>query len=461
MKKFISILTVLIIVFNFAYLPDMQRVSAISFQPAENVYSDSIILYNTDTKTVVYEKKADEKCAPAQLVQIMTAIVAMEKADSLQTVIEVPSNIFDEFYAYEEKYPEDQFPYNEVTTCYLEAGEQLKIEHFIYAMLLESSCEAASTLAYRLGEGSIQNFVNMMNEKAKEIGAVNTHFTNPHGLYDEEQYSTARDILLITEYALTVPGFAEIAQQARISTGGTNIHPDGIIMENVNPMLHENSSYYYPGAKGIKTGNSNQSGRCLVARASNNGSNYIAVLLNAPLEINGESEFTHLEDAEKLFDWAFEFISHQVVLQSTEEIVTVKVNYAKGKDTINLKPANDVKCMWLTTLDTSSINRTDIEYVYEELNAPVKAGEKLGTLTLRYLNNEIAQVDLVAYSDAELSYIKYSMAVLESYLSSGALKKALKTATLISLLYMIFVIYLINRRAKKRRESRMSNTQHK
>lgn len=455
MKRIISILTVVVVMLNFVTLTKSQTVKAVSFLPPEQLYSDSAILYNLDTQTIVYERKPDTKCFPAQLTQIMTAIVAIEKAPSLDSVIECPPTIFEEFEEYRAKYS-DEDSYNEVTTCGIESGEQLKIEHLIYAMLLKSSCEAASTIAYNIGQGSIQNFVNMMNEKAKAIGAENTHFTNPHGLYDEGQYSTASDLLKITEYALSLPGFSEIAGTYSYSTGPTNIHSEGIEMNNVNLMMNPESMYYYEHCKGIKTGNSDQSGRCLISKASHDGQNYIAVLLGSPfmLDDDGDYKFTHLIDAKKIFEWAFKYIEHKVVLDAAKEVSTLKINYAKGKEYINLKPVSNVKCMWDKTKDISLIDTTDIEYVYEELNAPVKAGEKLGTLKLTYLKEEIGRVDLVAYSDAELSYVKCSMAILDSYFTSSAFKTAIRVATGLSIIYLVIAVYTINLRAKRRREKR-------
>ena len=457
MKKIVSIITMLMVLINFSVIADIPAAQALSFRPSFKVQSDAAILYNVDTHTIVYEKNADKQCSPAQTVQIMTAIIAMEKAPSLDAIVEVPPNIQNEFEKYRQTYPSDEYPYNEITLAYIEEGEQLKVEHLISAMLLQSSCEAALALAYNVGEGSVQNFVNMMNEKAQAIGAVNTHFANPHGLYDESQHTTARDMLLITEYALNLPGFAELSSNLTYSTGGTNFHSEGLSFKNVNLMMDPNSEYYFKGTKGIKTGNSNQSGRCLVTRASRDGQNYVAVLFNAPFETDEYDNdiFTHLNDASRLFDWAFRELEHKVVLEETQEIRSPKINYAKGKDYINLKPANDVKCMWLSTLDTSAII-TEIDYMYEELNAPIKAGEKLGTLKLRYLENEIGTVDLVAYSDAEFSYFKYAAEVLRTYFKSSALKNALRIATGLTLVYFAFVIYLLNLHAKKRRESRIA-----
>ncbi|MBP1565830.1 MAG: D-alanyl-D-alanine carboxypeptidase [Oscillospiraceae bacterium] len=450
MKKILSVLTVFII---FLSMVPADTAEAISFNPSETIYSDSAILYNLDTETIVYEKKADDIKAPAQLVQVMTAVVVLEKEKDLSKVVEVPSEIFEEFDIYREKYPEEEFPYSEVTTCYIDDGEQLTIESLLYAMLLRSSCEAASTLAYVAGDGSIQNFVSMMNKKAEEIGAVNTHFTNPHGLYDEKQTSTARDLMLITRYALDQPGFSEISSTYSFNTGATNVHESGIDLENVNLMMDPDSEHYYQGTKGIKTGNSNQSGRCLITRASRDGQNYLLVLMNSPLEMSGETKFTHLIDARKIFNWAFETITYRVVVEENNEIDTVKINYAKDRDFINLKPAEEVWSIWPNNVDTSTID-WDVKLYYEELNAPVKAGDVIGSATFKYQGNEIQTVDLVTYSDVEVSKIKYATAVIETYFKSSAFKQALKIAFGLSVIYIVVVIYVINLRAKKRREMR-------
>lgn len=452
MKKFLSVLTVIII---FLSMIPAESAEAISFNPSKTIYSDSAILYNLDTETIVYEKKADDIKPPAQLIQIMTAIIVLERQEDLSEVVEVPSSIFEEFTAYREKYTEEEYPYSEVTTCYIDEGEQMTIESLLYAMMLRSSCEAASTLAYIVGEGSIQNFVSMMNEKAKEIGAVNTKFTNPHGLYDENQVSTARDLMLITRYALNVPGFSEISSTYFYNTGATNIHESGIDLENVNIMMDAESSYYYPGTKGIKTGNSNQSGRCLITKASKDGQNYLLILMNSPLEMSGETKFTHLMDAASIFDWAFDTISYRVVVEENNEIATVEINYAKDRDFINLKPAKEVWSIWPKNVDTKNID-SEVQLYYEELNAPLKAGEVIGSVKFTYQGNEIDTVDLVAYNDVEVSEIKYATAVLETYFKSSAFTQAIKIAIGLSVIYIVVVIYVINLRAKKRREMRAS-----
>ncbi|MDO5559344.1 MAG: D-alanyl-D-alanine carboxypeptidase family protein [Oscillospiraceae bacterium] len=457
MKKFLCILASVVLLLGTI---KTDIADALSFTPTlkDKISSEAVVLYNIDTTSVVYEKNPDKQMNPVQLVQIMTAVIVLENVTDLNQKYECPVEIYDEFTRYSDTYPAEQFPYNEVTLCDLDAGDAVTVKELLYAMMLSSSCEAAGTLAYHVGDGSVEKFVEMMNQKAKEIGAVNTKFTNPHGLYDENQYTTASDMMTITEYAMTVPGFIEIASANTYKIPSSDTLSVEINLSNRNLMMNADSEYYYPNAKGIKTGSSGQSGRCLVTKASKDGQSYIIVLMSSPLGLDNDESYTNLKDATALFDWAFDKIKHTTILQSTEEIQTVKVNYAVGRKSINLRPAEDVQCMWESTLNTASIDTSDITYLYKELNAPIKAGDKIATLTLRYSGDVIDTVDLVAYSDVERSIFKYSSEIINSYFKSASFKNALRIACALSVLYIILVLYVANKRMKKRREKRLAQS---
>jgi len=455
LKKAVSILLSAVLIFG---LSSEFRPKAISFSPNDTINSDSAVLYNTDTGTIVYEKKSDAQKNPAHLVQIMTAIVTLEKKSNLTEKIAVPAMALD-FTAYKEKYPEDE---DSVITSEISEGEELSYEALLHIMLLGSSCESARTLAYYVGEGSVDNFVSIMNDTAKKIGCTNTNFTNPDGLYNENQYTTARDMTLITNYALKLPLFSEIVSKTEYNTGATNLDKDGIPVKNANVMMFPNSQYYYEGTNGIKTGRCERTGRCLISRATKDGSTYIVVLLCSPIRVGDTEEFTHIDDARMLFNWAFSKLKYQIVVPSTEEITTVTINYSKGDDRLNLRPAEDVSCIWPITSSVSQIDKNDIRYVYSELNAPVKAGTKIAEITLKYGGSELGTVDLVAYNDCEMSQLKYATAVVETYFKSTALKKAIKVWIILSVIYIMICLYALNKRAKRRREMRYAqNRQEK
>ncbi len=451
MKKTISIITVFLILFS---LIPAEYVEALSFELPQSLKCNSAILYNQDTDTVVYEKNADEQKNPVQLVQIMTAIVALKKL-KMEEELTVDENLFSELYNYQSQYPESDYPYNEVIFSDIESGEIMKVESLLSAMMLESSSIAAQVLAYWAGQGSVDNFVSKMNETAQEIGCKNTHFVNPHGLYDEDQYTTANDMLMITKYAMNLPGFQKIINEREYQVI-TNIHQEGIKFSNSNPMMFESEDLYFKGTKGIKTGKSGQSGRCLAAKASQNGSNYLVIIMDAPLEINGEESFTHIEDARVLFSWAFDNIEDKEIVAATQDITSLKVNFGKGKTTVNLVPKQALSCMWLKTESTANIDMEEIVPVYDTLNAPVKKDDVLAVLNVKYRGEVIGTVDLMAISDVEFSSVKYLSQVFKDYWKSKQLKNAVKAWILLSVLYLIFTIYVINKRAKKRREHRMA-----
>jgi D-alanyl-D-alanine carboxypeptidase (penicillin-binding protein 5/6) len=159
----------------------------------------------------------------------------------------------------------------EGSSLYLKAGEVLTVEDLLYGMMLRSGNDAATALALAVS-GNVADFAKRMNERAKECGAYNSNFVNPHGLHHKEHYTTAYDLALITAEAMKYPYFRTIimSQKARIGDGESRR-----IIANKNKLLH-----MYDGANGVKTGFTKNSGRCLVSSAKRNGMQLIAVVLN-------------------------------------------------------------------------------------------------------------------------------------------------------------------------------------
>ena len=440
---FLTLLTVLVM------LPCM-TVDAIQFTPPFELNSQAGILVNLDTNTVIFQKNADTPMSPAQTVNIMTAILCLENCSDLEnTMVTMPAEIYNDFDTYRQNDPNIY-----VTTADFYMGEELSMLTLMYGMMLQSGCEAASAIAYTIGNGSVSTFVNMMNEKAKQIGATNTNFTNPHGLYAETQYTTAEDLAKITEYALSLPRFEEIATAMTYEVQPTNVHTQAYELTHSNIMMDSDSEYYYDGVKGIKTGNSTQSGRCLVTEYKKNGSNYLLVLLNAPMkDPDGRNRFYHLEDAKQLIAWAAEHIKYTTLLEGDKEIDEVEVDYASGNGYVLVKPETSYSTLWLDTMDTTTIQR--VPKYNEHIYAPVKKGDILGTMTLSVGGEELTTVNLVATSDVERSFVNYNMAVLQDFPKSKWFKIAVLVGTVGAVLYVVFYVvrvreYNLNRRRSKK-----------
>ena len=218
----------------------------------------SAILINGESGAVYYGKNEDQRLGMASTTKLMTAIVALELADA-DSVVRIPRAAVG----------------IEGSSVYLIEGERLTLSELIYALLLSSANDAAVAIAIHTA-GSVDAFVEKMNEKAADMGLDDTHFTNPHGLYDEAHYTTARELAIIAAEALKFPFIAAAvgAKKASISHDGK---AGARLLVNHNKLLR-----CYEGAIGMKTGFTKKTGRCLVSAAERDGLTLIAVTLDAP-----------------------------------------------------------------------------------------------------------------------------------------------------------------------------------
>jgi len=356
MKRILSALAAIVTILPFVCV---QNAKAVSFPLKTTLNSESAIMINLDADTIIHEKNADTKQLPGPLVNIMTAVVCLENCKNLSEEVTIDESVYD--YLYNIEYPDD------LRFADILDGDVLTVTDLLYAMMLTSSVEASETLAYYISGGNTSEFVKMMNDKATEIGLQSTNFTNPTGMYDVNQYTTARDMATLTKYALSVPMFEKIATTYEYNPTVPNIdrHPnhDTWIWNHSNSMMDPEGNDYYAGAKGIKTGNLELGGRNIVALASRDGNNYLAVLLKSPLnDEDGNNAFYHLVDAKTLFNWAFSHFSYQVILADTAEVGELQVKLAEGNDYVLARPKEDFTILWYDEVDTSVIDKSRITW---------------------------------------------------------------------------------------------------
>jgi D-alanyl-D-alanine carboxypeptidase (penicillin-binding protein 5/6) len=450
-KKLLSLLLTFAIVGIF--IPSFKGIStyALSFTPNFEVNSDYAVLYNADIDSVVYQKNADVQTEPAQLAQIMTAILCIENNSDFETTpVTIPQSVFD----YLEPFEDDDY----YTSSNLEVDEELTMKDLLYSMMLTSSCEAATTIAYYIGEGDINAFVDMMNDKARSIGCVNTNFTNPTGMHENGQYTTAYDMFLITKYACSLSKFNDIVSVYEYTIPETNVHDEQTINHS-NIMMDTSNNYYYEYAKGIKTGNSEQAGSCIITKATKNGNNYILVLLHAPLSDSdsyGNKVYYHLKDAIALFDWCLDNFEYKALLDSSEEIKEVKVSYSSSTDYVLLRPSEGYSTLWPNTMDTSSIER--VFDVKENISAPITAGDVLGSVTLILNGEEIYTTDLVATKDLERSFVKFNMVAAQGFIYSSWFNRALLASIILTFVYIGVYVYRVQSMPKKKKHKGAINS---
>ena len=401
--------------------------------PEHPVAAKGAILYELNTDTVLLEQDADARLYPASTTKLMTALVAMEYGNP-EDIITVPAEAVDGLFELG-------------SASYLLAGEEISFMDLMEYMLIASGNDAANAMAIHIS-GSISAFADLMNNRAQELGCTNTHFVNPHGLHDEEHYTSARDLLRIAKAAMENPTIAEIVAKDEVVLPITNKHPQTTTKYTTNYLISRKSTreYYYEGAIGIKTGTTTPAGLCLVAACVKGDYTYYTVVLGAEKGENGERN-QFIETA-KLFDYGAENFSQQVMLSSSEPIAEVPVRLSNEKDSVVVTPSENITAMLPNAFETSDLT---MKYTVEEsVAAPVQAGDVLGKLTVSY-EGKTWQLDLVASSDAARSTVLYILDRITGFFASTAFKIIVASIVALIVILVVYVILVNRRRAKRRR----------
>lgn len=329
--------------------------------------ASSAIVMDAVTGRVLYEKNAHVRRPMASTTKIMTAILALEKGN-LNDIVTVGENAVKIW----------------GSRIRLRKGEKIRLEDLLYGLMLSSGNDAAIAIAEHIG-GSLENFVGMMNTKAREIGAFNTSFVNPHGLDKNGHYSTAYDLALISRYALKNKKFCELVSTYKKTISGQGKHSFRSL-HNTNEVLLK-----YPGADGIKTGFTAKAGRCLVGSATRNNWRVITVVLNS------SSRYWRATDTINLLNYAFD----NYELMDLNKIINLNscIYVKKGKEkTLNIFSEDKIPF----PLRKDEIEQLNLKYELPNyLSAPVKKGTRIGTAVYCIGEEKIKTIDLLASKDIE------------------------------------------------------------
>jgi len=354
--------------------------------------AQAALLMDSDTGQILYEKNIDRKMYPASTTKILTALLAIEKSspDDLVTVSRRAVEIGG-------------------SRVGLQSGEQVPMKNLLYILMLSSANDAAVAIAEHVGN-SVENFAEMMNNRAKELGARNTHFVNPHGMPDKNHYTTARDLALISQQAMQNITFRRIvrtltykverkknmskellSQVERLESIYGPVQED---FYNHNKLLG-NGHYSYSGANGIKTGYTVDAGQCIVASAKREDREMIAVALNT----QGANLWT---DAAMLLDYGFDNFTLVELVKPREMITDAVVKH--GTKNAVLETAGFFYYNFPVG-EKLQVNRS-IE-LNDNINAPLKEGDELGELVLTADGQELGRVPLQALYPVDCNIKSY------------------------------------------------------
>ena len=358
--------------------------------------SDSVYMVNEDTNMVVVEKNPDKRRSPASLTKIMTFIIVQEKLQNqdLDNIkIKVSQDVL-------------KLVDPDSSGVKLKVDEEVSVNNLLKAMLISSSGYAAMVLADYVGENSIENFVNMMNQKALELNCENTHFENPDGIYHDNQYSTTSDMYKICKFAMSFPDFLDVVNQSECNI--FHDERDPVVTTNLMLDKKRGGKYYSPWVIGIKTGYTQESGRCLISYAVNKTKNqsYITVTMGAPTIDNNNQKITDnlaMIDALDLYNWAFNNLKITTIFKLNFPVTETNLEYVLNTDKIILYPKSDINI-----IIPKNISNEDLKLEYnipEIIYAPIQKNNIIGQAKIIYNNNILKEFNLISNQNFKKSYI--------------------------------------------------------
>lgn len=322
------------------------------------------LLMDADSGQILYEQDADARWYPASVTKVMTLLLALEAVEEGRARLD--DTVIASEYAC-------SFGGSQV---WLEPGEKFPLEQMLIAVAVGSANDASVAVAEHIA-GSEEAFVEMMNQKAKKLGATNTHFTNPHGLHNDEHYTSARDMALISRYALRYPKMLELTAIKEY----TFREEPKLVLWNTNKLL-----WWYPGTDGLKTGTTSEGGRSLASTVERKGLRLIGVVMGVDYAKG------HFSESMKLYNYGFARFGFKQFFAPTDIVQHIPV--AKGaRDSLPVVPARKVGAMVPKGKGEGLVTRIELPQM---VTAPVAQGQRVGEVVVLRDNQELSRVDLLA-----------------------------------------------------------------
>lgn len=400
-----------------------------------HVNGKAAILVDADYGEVLYEQNAHEKMYPASITKVMTGLLIIEALEAGTLTLDQPitagAEVNDKMIA-------------GASTADIKPGEILPLGDVLRCALIPSANEACNVLAISLS-GSIPAFVEKMNERAKDLGCENTHFANPHGLHDDNHYTTAYDISLIAREAMKYPLFREIVSSKSYEVPATNMH-DKRILHDTNALISNfnKTGYLYQYATGIKTGYTPEAGYCLASSATKGDRSLVAVVLGCERVPNttGSEGFTYFTETKKLLEWGFSNFSRRTILDATDPLLTVNVTLSEEAEKVVAEPSGSIEATLPNDVEPKDFSIVPTSLYPDGMEAPVKKGQVLGKVTVSYGGKDYGTLDLVAVADVERSEFLYRLDQVKRFFSQFWVKLVLLLILLVVLILVIrFLVF--------------------
>ena len=418
---------------------------------APELDGQAALVVDLDSGRFLYAMNAEQQRAPASLTKVMTVLLALEAVDrgdvSLTDIVTAQQDC-------REGLGEDS------STAGIIPGVQLSLRELMYCAMVGSANEACNVIGSYLS-GSVSAFVDRMNQRASQLGCVNTHFVNTNGLPAEDHYSTAYDLYLITMEAMKHPLFMEMANTIEYQPESRYVN-DGKVIHNSNALISQYSdynvydSYLYEGASGIKTGYTRAAGYCLISTAERGGVRALVIIMGCNGYYNaGIEEFRNFSDSITLYNWVFDNFSYRELIGVSEPMEQVQVALADGGGEITLYPQQPLTALLPADFDTE--NREIRVSVYEDkLQAPLDAGTVLGEAQILINGDDYGTVKLVNRAQVELAKGEFMRQRVKAVFSNAWVITLLVIIGILAIAYIALVSRYRRLRRKHLRERRLA-----
>ena len=339
---------------------------------------ESVYLFNADIDKPILEQNIDQQRYIASLTKMMTALLFLESGKDLNAEITIPTSLTQEF---------KDIQNANGSTMNLRIGETVRRIDLLYGLLVASANDAASVIASDVADGSLPNFVAMMNQKAQELGCTSTSFTCVHGLYDYGNVSSAHDLALIASACAANETYMKAANTLSYTLPATNLHQNQRTITSTNLMLNPEYPYYRDYIRGMKTGFTTLAGRCYVTFAQKGGHTYGLVILGSDLD-------NIYKEASELLDWAFASFADRQLVDTDTPLTTVPLTKCRSEEAVELYAAEP-----LSGYGHADDKVTCSFELPESVSATVKSDAVLGEATVYLDGYEVGKVSLVTHQE--------------------------------------------------------------
>lgn len=433
LKKILSVLLVPVLLIGLQ--------TSVHAVETPTIKAEAFVLADMDSGVILYEKNMNVMRSPASLTKIMTGLLAVEAIErgdvSPDDIITAPSNCWEGMDL-------------DSSNAEILPGEKMTFKDYLYCAMVKSANEACNVLAVTI-DGSIQGFVNRMNLRANELGATHTYFSDTNGLSNENHYTTAYDLFLITLEAMKHEMFVDAVNTIDYEIEATNMHAKRYLNSS-NALLCQDGlygdGYLYLPASGVKTGYTNAAGYCLVSTAEKKDMHLLAVVLGCGGVMNtGEEGYGNFSSTIKLYDWAFSNFEKRKATVAGKVLNRAPVRFAENNTTAALRAVGSLGFLVPKDMDPGRIT-TEIILDEQSLEAPIRIGDILGTAVVKIDGNTYGSVKL--YSAENISADR--KALFMNRIAYAFTKTEVRLSAAVLLLLLILIITMLVRyREEKRR----------